>query len=358
MKFRGWRRQAAACSVALALLAPPGAARGSEAGPYAPDNIEHTYRRLGWLCLISAFCPINSEAREIAGRAIGDDPSAQYRLGLMLLTGDGLPGDRPAGLAWVAQAAELGEPGAARDIADRLRNGGAIKVDETKIAAALKLRADKGDAEAMRALGPMVIRGRGVERSLDEGLALMTRATQRGSSGAEVDLSQLYLLGAPGLPVDRGAARMWLAAAAGHDNVDAMTRLGFMAMNASAGAPPGGRNVAEGFCWLARAALLDEPRAQEELSMILARGERDDRGGAIPIDLVQADLWFRLAARSPYHDNSQIRAMIEPQMTTAQLEEATRLFAAWRPRTPQDLRTLAIPLPGAGPTPRLCPAAT
>ena len=93
--------------------------------------------------------------------------------------------------------------------------------------------------------------------------------------------------------------------------------------------------------------------------MIFARGEKDDHGTMIPIDLVQADLWFRLAARSPYHDNSQIRAMIEPQMTTEQLGEAKRLIDAWRPRTVQESKTIPIPLPPmapGGPSPRNCPA--
>jgi hypothetical protein len=54
-----------------------------------------------------------------------------------------------------------------------------------------------------------------------------------------------------------------------------------------------------------RAALLDEPRAQEKLSMMFAGGEKDDHGTVIPIDFIQADLWFRLAARSPYDDISR-----------------------------------------------------
>jgi hypothetical protein len=80
----------------------------------------------------------------------------------------------------------------------------------------------------------------------------------------------------------------------------------------------------------------------------------------IAIDLIQADFWFRLAARSPYHDNSQIRSMIEPNMTTEQLDESKRLFAAWRPRTAQELKAITIPLPAApsGASPRSCPAIT
>ena len=39
----------------------------------------------------------------------------------------------------------------------------------------------------------------------------------------------------------------------------------------------------EGICWLMRAALLDEPRAQEKLSMMFAGGEKDDHGTVIPV---------------------------------------------------------------------------
>ena len=52
--------------------------------------------------------------------------------------------------------------------------------------------------------------------------------------------------------------------------------------------PSGELNVAQAFCWLMRAALLNQ--AQEKLSMMFARGERDDQGNAVPVDLVQADV--------------------------------------------------------------------
>lgn len=72
---------------------------------------------------------------------------------------------------------------------------------------------------------------------------------------------------------------------------------------------------------------------------------------------MQADLWFRLAARSPYHDNSQIRAMIEPQMTTEQLGEAKRLIEAWRPHKVEELKAITIELPAVAPNgaQRSCP---
>ena len=43
-------------------------------------------------------------------------------------------------------------------------------------------------------------------------------------------------------------------------------------------------------------------------------------------------------------DNSQIRSMIEPNMTTEQLGETKRLFEAWRPRTAEEFKTIPIVL--------------
>jgi hypothetical protein len=211
--------------------------------------------------------------------------------------------------------------------------------------------------EAMRALGPMYIGGRGVKQDPAIGLGMLQRAAEMGSSDAETDLSQLYLNGAPGVPVNRPEAMKWLGASARHGNADAMLNLGYMSVTASIAE----RNLADGFCWLMRSALLDQVQAQEKLSMVFAQGEKDDHGTVIAIDLIQADLWFRLAARNPYHDNSQIRAMIEPHMTTDQINQAKRLVEAWHPRTVLELKTFAIPFPAATPnaaSPRDCPAMT
>ena len=323
------------------------AAMGADEGNYAPANILKTNGWLGWMCMIPVTCPVTSQVRGVISRAIATDRSAQYLFGLTLLTGDGLPRDRDAGILWVVKAAEQGDPSAARDVAGRLRNGTAIAVDETKVAAALKPDADAGEVEAMRALGPMIIRGRGVKQDPATGLAMVKRAAEKGSFDAEKDLFQLYLDGAPGVPVNRPEAMKWLAASARHGNVDAMLNLGYMSMSTPIGTPSSQADLAEGYCWLMRAALLDKPQAHEKLSMMFTDGEKDSRGTVIAADLVQADFWFRLAARSPYHDNSQIRASIEPKMTTAQMDEAKKLVEAWQPRTAQELKTVTITLPNS-----------
>jgi TPR repeat protein len=322
------------------------------AGDYAPENLERTVHGMRWQCMISALCPINDKTRAVIQQVLANNASAQYLFGLTLLVGDDLPHDRPAGIAWIAKSAELGYPPAARDITSRLRNGEAIDVNETKIANALKPQADAGDAEAMRALGPMYIGGRGVKQDPALGLDMMRRATEKGSTGAETDLANLYLNGAPGVPKDRPEALKWLTSSARHANIEAMVNLGYMSVNASGSE----KDLAAGYCWLVRAGLLDQVQAQEKLSMLLAQGDKDDRGTVIAPDLVQADLWFRLTARNPFHDNSQIRAMIEPHMTTDQLNEAKRQFEAWHARTLAELKTMTLTL--ATPAQGNCPPMT
>ena len=113
----------------LALSVPVAGAAAAETGLYAPEHIEQTYEELSWPCMIRALCPVTDEVRKVIKGAMAGDPSAEYLLGLTLLTGDGLPSDRSAGVAWIARAAEHGDPDAVRDIADRIRNGASIDVD-------------------------------------------------------------------------------------------------------------------------------------------------------------------------------------------------------------------------------------
>jgi TPR repeat protein len=205
----------------------------------------------------------------------------------------------------------------------------------------------------MRALAPMIIAGRGAKQDPAQGLVLLTRAAELGSTEAENELFQLYQSGAPNIPANRAEAMKWLTMSARHGNVDAMNILGYKSISASVNE----RKLIEGYCWLVRAAMMDNGQAQEKLALTFASGEKDERGAVLAVDLVQADLWMRVAARSPYHDNSQIRSRIEPNMTTEQLNEAKRLFQAWRPLGLNEVKALAIALPASmssGSAPRTC----
>jgi len=119
----------------------------------------------------------------------------------------------------------------------------------------------------------------------------------------------------------------------------------------------------EAYRWLLRAAMLGDAEAQQELSQLIATG-LDEEGRAlwgpydsmldtkrpavpklIPVDLVQADKWFRLAARDGWHDNPAMRQAIEARMTSAQLAEAQKLVASWHKMTLAEVMALDIEPP-------------
>ena len=352
-------RTGIAALVALMLCA--GAAR-AEDGDLAPANAGKTLDHLSYLCWTSSLCPLSAQGYRVLKKAVAGDRDGQYLWGLFLLTGDGVPTDRAGGMKWIAMAAEQGAPDAVMFVNAKIRNGERVEFDETKAATILKKQVGAGDVESMRALGPMMIRGRGTDQDVKGGIEMLVHAAQRGSAKAEQDLSDLYLMGAPGVPKDRTEAMRWLAVSAGHGNVDAMVNLGYMSMTApimdldkvldTGHLPPRPKtSLVAGYCWLMRAALMDNPQAQEKLSMMFSSGEHDD-DARLAADLIQADYWFRLAARSPYHDNSQIRGGIEPKMTTAQLDQAKHLFETWHALKFDEMKAMTIAFPG-GPN---CPA--
>jgi TPR repeat protein len=208
------RRLARTCGMALAtLLSVAGGARaGSGLGP---ADAERTLGRLRFLCMSQSLCPLGAGTYEILQRAVGGDRDDQYLLGLNLIFGDGMPRDRTAGMAWVVKAAEAGAPLAAIDVERKLQNGEHIEVDETKVAAMLKPEVDAGDIDAMRALGPMTIRGRGVTQDPQAGIAMLRKAAERDKGGIVASgTADLYLVGTNGLPRDHGEGMKWYAVAA------------------------------------------------------------------------------------------------------------------------------------------------
>src|SRR5438552_3350662 len=107
----------------------------------------------------------------------------------------------------------------------------------------------------------------------------------------------------------------------------------------------------EGYRWLMRAALRDNYTAQADLSWLfsdpITYGGDETRNMIAP-DLVQADMWMRLAARDFAGGNSRIEA----QMTSAQIDEARKLVANWHPRSLAEVLVMNIDPPPAPPAPK------
>src|SRR6516225_5047108 len=168
------------------------------------------------------------------------------------------------------------------------------------------------------------------------------RSTAAGSAAAAEDLSKLFLRDAPGIPRNPAEGFHWLAESARLGNATAMLNLGSMYFNFPNTAI---RDPAEGYRWLMRAALVDNPAAQEMLSGVLAQGAMVGARTVIPPDPIAANMWLRLAARSPFHDNASQRLQIESNMTTAQLADAKDRAAAWHPSSLNEVLAMTVPLP-------------
>jgi TPR repeat protein len=336
---------ASALMVALALLLLAGGAAQARESSFAPASAEKTLKGLSWLCMLRMFCPLTPARYDTFKRSVEGHRDDQYYLGLLLRTGDGFPSDRDAGMQWIVIAAEKGAALAVMFIESRMQNGEHFEFDETKAATLLQKDVAAGDIDAMRALGPMTIRGRGVAQNPQAGLALLRQAADRGSIAAARDLAHLYTLGTDGLPRDHDEGMRWYTVAASHGDVDSMVTLGSMWRNApmadvldalEKGQIPRQRfqpDIVQGYCWLVRAAMLGSASSQYELALFRSRDESDNRGNAIALDYIQADFWFRLGARNREYDNSQVRGGIEPKMTTAQMDEAKKLVDAWHTLT-------------------------
>lgn len=332
----------AAAVLSIALL-PAFAARADD---YGPDHAAAALHALpGWRCAMNLGCPISGDAYTALTKALDGDAEAQFKLAELLQRGDGIARDRRAATGWYGKAAEQGHVAAALEL-NRLRHDGAdIAADETRITAALALAVAKGDRDAMRALADMRIYGRGGPRDAAEGIALLRRAVAAGSYAAAHDLANLYLNGAPGIEHDRAKGFRWMARAARLGDAAAVFDLGSMYLNTPDAAA---RDPAEGYRWLMRAALSDNFGAQEMLSGLLADGAMAGARTVIAPDPVAADMWLRLAARSPYHDNASLRLRVEKTMTTDQLAEAKKRAEAWQ-ATPLALALeMAIALPSGG----------
>ena len=326
------------CALTVAGSASTAWAKGDYGPAHAPQALSDM--RLG--CMIVIRCPIDHAAYEIMLRAVSGDSIAQVELARRLDDGEGLPRDIEAATGWYGHAAEQGDVPSALELNHRRREGQAIEADETKIAAAMRAASEAGNTDAMRALGDMMLYGRGGPRDPQAALALLRRASEKGSTFAELDLGIFYLQGAPGVPQNIPEAFRWIIASAKHGNLESMEQLGSLYLHTEDRAS---RDPAEAYRWLVRASLLDAPRSQETLSTLLSNGAMVNGRTVIAPDPIQADMWFLIAARSPFHDNPNIRHSIEGDMTSAQLDEAKKRAADWHARPLAEVLAMTIDPP-------------
>jgi len=154
------------------------------------------------------------------------------------------------------------------------------------------------------------------ETAFREFLAL----AERGDTKAVANVAVMSLLG-QGIPKDESIAVRWTVQAAEMGLAAAQNNLGAMHERGRGVA----RNEAEAAKWYRRAANQGLATAQSNLAVLY------EKGRGVPPDIVLAHLWYGLAAAQGKAASAAARDRLEARMSAAELAEARRLAADWRP---------------------------
>jgi TPR repeat protein len=152
-------------------------------------------------------------------------------------------------------------------------------------------------------------------------LKIFTRLANQGNAEAQYNLGQMYRMGR-GVPRDYRETVKWYRLAAKQGYVRAQINLGIMHFK-GIGVPLNYTNAVK---WIRRAADQANPQAQAMLGIMyyLGRGVLKNH--------ILAYMWYSLAASGGDAKAEKWRDGLERLITPAQLAEAQRLAAKWKPR--------------------------
>lgn len=147
-----------------------------------------------------------------------------------------------------------------------------------------------------------------------------TAVAEQGNVEAQLIVGKMYMIG-QGVTKDSDQAIKWFKPAADQGNADAQFFLGAMYLLPQ-------RDIAEGLKWLTLSAEQGMQDAQFLLGMAYLKGQNFTH------DLVQADMWLRLAAAQGGEFYQAQLDEAEKQMTSDQIAQAKDMASAWKPKTP------------------------
>lgn len=144
---------------------------------------------------------------------------------------------------------------------------------------------------------------------------------EQGHSEAQNMLGYMYRFG-EGMEPDYQLARKWYRLAADQGNPTAQNNLGVMFRLGLGGEP----DFQQAFYWFHRAADQGNGGAQNHLGLMYYRGE------GVEVNKIQAYKWAYLAAQQGLDPAIQAVAMLEQELTPAQIQEAEAMAKSWKPR--------------------------
>jgi len=145
--------------------------------------------------------------------ATAGDSEAQFRLGMMYLSGRGLATDKSTATRWLQLASEKHHVGASLALAKLYLDKADASYDPDAAIHLLRTVAENGVIEAQRYLGQIYRNGGGVSQDFSEAFHWFKRAAANSDIEAQVGLSELYRYGY-GVEQNYPRAFMWMSLAA------------------------------------------------------------------------------------------------------------------------------------------------
>ncbi len=181
-------------------------------------------------------------------------PPAMFLLGILHLSGDGVPCDNDKGMALIRKAAENEEMGAIKYLA---------KEEPQFVIPILNKLDSEANSEAQEVLGQMYLAGVGVEKDVRKGIEYWEKAASNGSSDAMFNLGICYEQGVPGITEDIDKAIYWLEKGSELGNATCMANLGNIIQD---------KEPERAFELYSKAAEMNEPHALNNLGTLYKRG--------------------------------------------------------------------------------------
>ena len=221
---------------------------------------------------------------ETLKRAEDGDLHAQFSLGVMYYTGQGIEQDYKEAFKWFTKAAEQGNAAAQYNLGLMYAKGQGVEQDYKQAIKWYTKAADQGDAAAQYSLGTMYYTGQDIKQDYKQALKWYTKAAEQGNVAAQALLGLMYDAGW-GIK-DYKQAFKWYSKAAEQGEAVAQLFLGLMYDK--------GRGVKQdykqAFNWYSKAAEQGVADGQYNLGVMYAEG----RG--VEQDYKQALKWFTKAA--------------------------------------------------------------
>jgi TPR repeat protein/transglutaminase-like putative cysteine protease len=260
-------------------------------------------------------------------------PPGEYQLGFLYQQGAYVPKDMAKAGMWYRKAAETGYSFAQAALGLLYAQGDGVPKDYTEAFSWFHKAADQGEAVAENGLGWLYERGLGVQKDEAAAVQWYRKSSDQAYALAQSNLGRMIYFGQGGVPKDHSAAlTLWeKAAAQGESTSEFMLGIAYESGEGTV------RNLPLAASWYRKAAEQGLSPAQKNLGILYANGN-----GGVQRDLVQAHMWFNLAAMHGDEQAAKNRETVAAQMTSQQVESAQKLARDWRPI---DARASANSLP-------------